>query len=221
MKTRTTAEWTALLEKADIPVSNMNSIEDVVHDPHLAASGFFATENHPTEGKLLAPRTPTDWSESQPGAPRPAPRLGEHSAEVLGEAATLTGDCRTGAARRDVAGFLMDFSFTEQRRYPGQRHEAVRSIRRAVLAGAGPRRPFPEDFHRASRRRVGSVLRCPRSTEAGLGITEAALMMQAISQSGAGFSGASSVHMNIFGLNPWSCTGLRNRRNAASPLIRR
>src|SRR4029450_8694814 len=35
MKTRTTAEWTALLEKADIPVSNMNSIEDVVHDPHL------------------------------------------------------------------------------------------------------------------------------------------------------------------------------------------
>jgi crotonobetainyl-CoA:carnitine CoA-transferase CaiB-like acyl-CoA transferase len=86
MKTRSTAEWTALLEKADIPVSSMNSIEGVVHDPHLAASGFFATENHPTEGKLLAPRTPTDWSVSQPGAPRPAPRLGEHSAEVLREA---------------------------------------------------------------------------------------------------------------------------------------
>jgi crotonobetainyl-CoA:carnitine CoA-transferase CaiB-like acyl-CoA transferase len=31
-------------------------------------------------------RTPTDWSESQPGAQRPAPRLGEHSAEVLREA---------------------------------------------------------------------------------------------------------------------------------------
>ena len=85
MKTRTTAEWTALLEKADIPVSSMNSIEDVVHDPHLAASGFFAAENHPTEGKLLAPRTPTHWSHSQPGVPRPAPRLGEHSAEVLRE----------------------------------------------------------------------------------------------------------------------------------------
>ena len=64
----------------------MNSIEDVVQDPHLAASGFFAKENHPTEGKLLAPRTPTNWSESQPGVPRPAPRLGEHSAEVLREA---------------------------------------------------------------------------------------------------------------------------------------
>ncbi|CAN7757534.1 acyl-CoA/acyl-ACP dehydrogenase [Acidovorax sp. LjRoot66] len=36
----------------------------------------------------------------------------------------------------------------------------------------------------------------------GLGITEAALMMQAISASGAGMSGASAVHMNIFGLQP-------------------
>ena len=86
LKTRTTAEWRALLEKADIPVSAMNSIEDVVHDPHLSASGFFAKERHPTEGDLLAPRTPTNWSESQPDAPRPAPRLGEHSREVLREA---------------------------------------------------------------------------------------------------------------------------------------
>src|ERR1041384_665226 len=37
---------------------------------------------------------------------------------------------------------------------------------------------------------------------AGLGITEAAVMMQAIAESGAGFSGCSTVHMNIFGLNP-------------------
>jgi len=86
MKKRTTAEWTALLEKADIPVSAMNSIEDVVHDPHLAATGFFARENHPSEGKLFAARTPTHWSQSEPELPRPAPRLGEHSAEVLREA---------------------------------------------------------------------------------------------------------------------------------------
>ncbi|MFT0548632.1 acyl-CoA dehydrogenase family protein [Allopusillimonas ginsengisoli] len=36
----------------------------------------------------------------------------------------------------------------------------------------------------------------------GLGMTEAALMLHTISRSGAGFSGASAVHMNIFGLNP-------------------
>ena len=37
---------------------------------------------------------------------------------------------------------------------------------------------------------------------AGLGILEAALVMQTISESGAGMSGASAVHMNVFGLNP-------------------
>lgn len=37
---------------------------------------------------------------------------------------------------------------------------------------------------------------------AGLGLTEAAIMMQAVTESGAGFSGASSIHLNIFGLMP-------------------
>ena len=36
----------------------------------------------------------------------------------------------------------------------------------------------------------------------GLGITEAAILMQAVAESGAGFSGASAIHMNIFGLHP-------------------
>lgn len=36
----------------------------------------------------------------------------------------------------------------------------------------------------------------------GLGIMEAAIMMRAISESGAGMSGASAIHMNVFGLNP-------------------
>lgn len=42
----------------------------------------------------------------------------------------------------------------------------------------------------------------PEYGGAGLGMTEAALMMQTIAASGAGFAGASAVHMNIFGLNP-------------------
>ncbi len=37
---------------------------------------------------------------------------------------------------------------------------------------------------------------------AGLGLTEAAMMMQAVAASGAGFSGASAIHLNIFGLMP-------------------
>ena len=62
---------------------------------------------------------------------------------------------------------------------------------------------FPEDFYRAVAQAGWLGIAMPAQYGgAGLGITEAALMMQAIAESGAGFSGASAVHMNIFGLNP-------------------
>jgi acyl-CoA dehydrogenase len=55
---------------------------------------------------------------------------------------------------------------------------------------------------------------------AGLGISEAAVMMQAIAESGAGFSGASAVHMNIFGLNPVVVYGdEEQKRRWLPPLI--
>lgn len=84
--TRTTAEWMALMEKADIPVAPVNDVTDLIDDPHLEATGFFSMEDHPSEGRLRTMRTPTNWSASPPGAQRPAPRLGEHSAQVLKEA---------------------------------------------------------------------------------------------------------------------------------------
>jgi acyl-CoA dehydrogenase len=47
---------------------------------------------------------------------------------------------------------------------------------------------------------------------AGLGLTEAALMMQTVAQSGAGFSGASAIHLNIFGLMPIVKFGTREQQ---------
>ncbi len=62
---------------------------------------------------------------------------------------------------------------------------------------------FPADFHQALARDGWLGIAMPEAFGgAGLGIAEAAVMMQAIAESGAGFSGASAVHMNIFGLNP-------------------
>jgi acyl-CoA dehydrogenase len=62
---------------------------------------------------------------------------------------------------------------------------------------------FPADFHQALARDGWLGIAMPEELGgAGLGISEAAVMMQAIAESGAGFSGASAVHMNIFGLNP-------------------
>lgn len=84
--TRTSAEWLQMLRNADIPVAPMNTVDDLIDDEHLAQTGFFATADHPTEGKVRSMAVPSKWSESPPAAPRPAPRLGEHSFEVLREA---------------------------------------------------------------------------------------------------------------------------------------
>ncbi len=55
---------------------------------------------------------------------------------------------------------------------------------------------------------------------AGLGVTEAALMMQTIAESGAGMSGASALHMNIFGLNPVVVFGSdEQKKRMLPPLI--
>src|SRR6202042_571699 len=53
----------------------------------------------------------------------------------------------------------------------------------------------------------------------GLGITEAAVMMQTIAASGAGFSGASAVHMNIFGLNPVVVYGTKEQKRRMLPPV--
>jgi crotonobetainyl-CoA:carnitine CoA-transferase CaiB-like acyl-CoA transferase len=86
MRGRTSAEWIEVLQGADIPFARMNSAADVVADEHLNATGFFQMQEHPSEGRMRVMRTPSAWSESPPGALAPAPRLGQHSAEVLREA---------------------------------------------------------------------------------------------------------------------------------------
>lgn len=81
---------------------------------------------------------------------------------------------------------------------------------------------FPEDFYKAVADQGWLGIAMPESVGgAALGITEAALMMQAISESGGGMSGASSVHLNIFGLNPVVVFGTEEQKaRMLPPLIR-
>src|SRR5258708_38236031 len=85
-KKRATAEWIAALEPADIPRHRINSLADIVADPHLAATGFFRTVEHPSEGKIRSMAVPSEWSESAPEYRRHAPRLAQHTREGLQEA---------------------------------------------------------------------------------------------------------------------------------------
>jgi acyl-CoA dehydrogenase len=77
---------------------------------------------------------------------------------------------------------------------------------------------FPVELHQALARDGWLGIAMPEEFGgAGLGITEAAVMMQAISESGAGFSGASAVHMNIFGLNPVVVFGSKEQKSRMLP----
>jgi acyl-CoA dehydrogenase len=80
---------------------------------------------------------------------------------------------------------------------------------------------FPLELHQALARDGWLGIAMPEDLGgAGLGISEAAIMMQAIAESGAGFSGASAVHMNIFGLNPVVVFGsAEQKKRMLPPLI--
>jgi acyl-CoA dehydrogenase len=80
---------------------------------------------------------------------------------------------------------------------------------------------FPEDFHRAFAQAGFLGIAIPEEHGgSGLGITEAAILMQAVAQSGAGLSGASALHMNIFGLNPVAKFGTaEQQRRMLPPLV--
>jgi acyl-CoA dehydrogenase len=81
---------------------------------------------------------------------------------------------------------------------------------------------FPDEFHRAIADGGWLGIAMPEAYGgSGLGITEAAIMMQAVAESGAAFSGASALHMNIFGLNPVIVFGTEEqKRRYLPPLIK-
>jgi crotonobetainyl-CoA:carnitine CoA-transferase CaiB-like acyl-CoA transferase len=86
MATRTSKEWIDLFGRSNVPVTLVNTLEDLATDPHLEAVGFWNTIEHPTEGKLRLPAFAVNFSATPADIRRHAPRLGEHSVEVLREA---------------------------------------------------------------------------------------------------------------------------------------
>ncbi|MBK1658622.1 CaiB/BaiF CoA transferase family protein [Paracraurococcus ruber] len=103
-ETRTTAEWLALLERADLPVTPVHTLESIFEDPHLLATGFFEAEDHPTEGRTRRMAIPVRFSATPTGQRAPAPRLGADGAAILGEAgytpAEIAALAAAGAVRQ-------------------------------------------------------------------------------------------------------------------------
>lgn len=82
--TRTSDEWLRDLRARDVPCARVNSVSDLLRDPHLLATGFFYEYDHPTEGRLRDARSPFRMLHSEPGCDdRPAPRIGAQGREIL------------------------------------------------------------------------------------------------------------------------------------------
>jgi len=105
--TRTNAEWLAACDAASIPAMAVLDLNDAAEDPQLAAVGLFESVEHPTEGRYRNVRDATRFSASPPGLFRQAPRLGEHTVEVLAELGWPLADIdallAAGAARQAPA----------------------------------------------------------------------------------------------------------------------
>ncbi len=95
LATRTSAEWLAALDAADVPAMPLQTLDSLIDDPHLASIGFLETVEHPTEGRMRSIGVPTRWSATPAAAQRPAPRLGEHSVEVLAQAGYTRAEIET------------------------------------------------------------------------------------------------------------------------------
>jgi crotonobetainyl-CoA:carnitine CoA-transferase CaiB-like acyl-CoA transferase len=83
--TRTTDDWLQTFERLEVPASRMNRLEDLADDPHLKATGFFKTVQDPAMGTLRFPGAPVRIDRRQLPV-RMAPRLGEHTHQVLRDA---------------------------------------------------------------------------------------------------------------------------------------
>ncbi len=95
---RSSADWLALCVELDIPATLVYGIEDLTEHPHLRAVGLFEMSEHDSEGTLRQVRPPIRFGATPVAIRCGAPRLGQHSEEILAEA---------GYAAEEIAALRM------------------------------------------------------------------------------------------------------------------
>jgi crotonobetainyl-CoA:carnitine CoA-transferase CaiB-like acyl-CoA transferase len=92
LKQKTTAAWLDIFDRADVPAMPFQTLEDLLENPHLKDVGFFETIEHPTEGKIINMKLPNKLSRGARTDFRHAPKIGQHSVEILREAGISESD---------------------------------------------------------------------------------------------------------------------------------
>jgi crotonobetainyl-CoA:carnitine CoA-transferase CaiB-like acyl-CoA transferase len=77
--------WVDLLVKAGVPAAPVNTVGRMVEDPQVIAREMIVKQQHPTAGEVSVIGVPVKLSETPGGVRTPAPLLGEHTAEVIGQ----------------------------------------------------------------------------------------------------------------------------------------
>jgi CoA:oxalate CoA-transferase len=83
--TKPMAEWLDTLNAASLPCAPINTIDKVVTDPQVLARDMIVRVDHPVAGPTTMPGVPIKFSATPGGIDRPAPVLGQHTAEILRE----------------------------------------------------------------------------------------------------------------------------------------
>ena len=106
---RQRTKWEAMeyLGKRSVPVSAVYDSNDIFDNPHLEARGAIVTHDHATRGPIRLPANPVRLSRSDVKV-RPAPLLGQHTAEVLEAELGLTPDAFAALATRNIVGMPGD-----------------------------------------------------------------------------------------------------------------
>lgn len=104
LRTRTRGEWIAILDAAGVPAGPVHSLGEALEHPQTRARGMVVDVMHPDAGSTRGIGSPIHLSHATPPAPRPAPRLGEHTREVLREAGFADADIDALLAQGVVAG---------------------------------------------------------------------------------------------------------------------
>jgi crotonobetainyl-CoA:carnitine CoA-transferase CaiB-like acyl-CoA transferase len=86
LEEKTTQEWLDLFRPVDIWCGPVYGYEEVVNDPQIKHNGTFVEYDHPTEGRVKTPGFPIRFSKTPSTVDRGAPRVGEHTREILAAA---------------------------------------------------------------------------------------------------------------------------------------
>ncbi|MEO8442284.1 MAG: CoA transferase [Betaproteobacteria bacterium] len=104
LKQKTSAEWIEIFDRLDVPAMQYHTLETLMQDPHLHDVGFFRKFDHPTEGRMIDMAMTNKSTAGSREDFMPAPKVGQHTFEVLREA----GYSEAAIAAMVAAGSAVD-----------------------------------------------------------------------------------------------------------------